>query len=353
MTTRQQLDDAKVERFTQTIIGDLGAAISSVLIRVGDRLGLYRAMGDSEPVTAAELADRTGLAERYVREWLHNNAAAGWVDYDPAAATFVLPPEHAVLVADPDAPTYLLGGFDIVAASWADEEVVTEAFRTGEGIGWHQHDDRLFTGTARLYQPGYLANLVDSWIPALDGVGTRLQQGIRVADVGCGFGAATIMLGRAFPNSTVVGFDYHKGSVAAARERAAVAGAAVAFEVAGAQDFPGTYDLICLFDCLHDMGDPGAAARHIREALAPGGTLLVVEPMAGDRPEDNHHPLGRFFYAASTMICMPASLAQQGGLGLGNQVSMATLTELLDQAGFGSVRLAATTPVNRVIEARA
>jgi SAM-dependent methyltransferase len=348
------LDPAAVEHFLHQVVGDLGAGLSAVLIQIGGRLGLYQAMGDSQPVSSSELADRTGLAERYVREWLHNQAAAGWVRYNPVTSEFTLPAEHALLVADESAPTFMLGGFDFVASSWADEERLTEAFRTGAGIGWHEHDHRLFTGTERFFRPGYQANLVEAWLPALDGVLEKLRSGARVADVGCGYGAATILLGTSFPASTVTGFDYHQGSIASARRRAQEAAVSdrVQFEVAGAVDFTGDYDLVCLFDCLHDMGDPVAAARHIREQLTPDGTLLLVEPRAGDRPEDNHHPLGRLFYAASTMICTPGSLAQDGALGLGNQAGPARMTALLHEAGFSQVRLATETPVNLVFEAR-
>jgi SAM-dependent methyltransferase len=354
-STGPALDMSAVEHFMHQVVGDLGASLSAVLIHVGDRLGLYRAMGDARPVTSDELARRTGLAERYVREWLHNQAAAGWVTYDPTDSTFTLPAEHALLVADESQPTFLLGGFDFVASAWADEHNVVDAFRTGKGIGWHEHDHRLFTGTERFFRPGYQANLVSAWLPALDGVVERLEAGARVADVGCGHGAATILVGESFPKCEVVGFDYHDESIQSARKRAAEAGVAgrVSFEVAGAKDFRGEYDLVCLFDCLHDMGDPVGAARHVREQLAPGGTLLLVEPAAADTPEQNHHPLGRLFYAASTMICTPASLAQEVGLGLGNQVGFARLSEILGQAGFSHVRLATTTPVNLIIEARA
>jgi SAM-dependent methyltransferase len=348
------LDMGAVEQFMHQVVGDLGVALSSVLIHLGDRLGLYAAMGDSEPVTSSELAARTDLAERYVREWLHANAAAGWVRYDAATETFILPAEHALLLSDESAPTFLLGGFDFVASSFADEDTIEAAFRTGEGVGWHQHDHRLFRGTERFFRPGYQANLVTSWLPALDGMVERLETGIRVADIGCGHGVTSILLGETYPASTVTGFDYHDVSIATARRAAQDAGVEdrVRFEVAGAKDFPGNYELVCLFDCLHDMGDPVGAARHVRQALAPNGSLLLVEPVAGDRPEDNHHPMGRLFYSASTLVCTPCSLAQEVGLGLGNQVGFARLSELLNQAGFSEVRLATSTPVNFVIEAK-
>jgi SAM-dependent methyltransferase len=352
-TISPPIDEVKVEQFAHQLIGDLGAALSSVLIRVGDRLGLYRLLGDSEPTTSAELAERAGLAERYVREWLHNQAAAGWVHYNPEATTFTLPPEHAVLVSDEHNSAFMLGGFDFVASAWADEEKLTEAFRTGQGIGWHQHDPRLFSGTERFFRPGYEANLVSSWLPALDGVVPRLEQGITVADIGCGYGAATIQLGLAYPNSSFVGYDYHDASIAAARSRAAEAGVTnVTFEVASAKEFPGRYDLICLFDCLHDMGDPAGGARHVREALRPGGSALIVEPAGSDRPEENHHLLGRLFYAASTAVCTPGSLSQEGQLGLGNQAGPTRLRAILAEAGFSSVRVAAATPINLIIDAR-
>jgi SAM-dependent methyltransferase len=352
--TSPTLDQGKLEQLTFQIIGDLGAAMSSVLTRIGDRLGLYRLLGDSRPTTSAELAERAGLSERYVREWLHNQAAAGWVTYDPGTTTFTLPPELAALVSDENSPTFLLGGFDVVAAAWADEELLIAAFRTGNGIGWHQHDDRLFSGTERFFRPGYQANLVSAWLPALDGVVERLEQGITVADVGCGYGAATVLLGQAYPRSTFVGYDYHDASIAVARRRAAEAGVEsnVSFEVAGAKDFPGEYDLVCLFDCLHDLGDPVGAARWIRRALRPGGSLLLVEPAGTDRPEDSHHLLGRLMYACSTAICLPGSLAQEGALGLGNSAGPARQTELLHQAGFSSVRLATRTPINVILDVR-
>lgn len=347
-------DGSKVDRFAHQLIADIGAAMSAVLVHIGDRLGLYRALADGVPLTSTELAAKTGLNERYLREWLHNQAAGGWVSYQPKDGTFTLPAEHALLLADETSPTFMAGGFDFVAAAWADEEILTDAFRTGRGIGWHEHDRRLFTGTERFFRPGYQANLTNNWLPALDGVVDRLEAGISVADVGCGYGAATVQLGQSYPNSTFVGFDYHDASIAAARERAGAAGvdANVTFEVAGAKEFTGKYDLICLFDCLHDMGDPVGAARHIRAALRPDGVLLVVEPAGADRPEDNHHALGRLFYASSTAICLPGWLAQDGRLGLGNQAGTARLIEVLREAGFGDVRVATSTPINVIVDAR-
>ncbi|HEX2706072.1 MAG TPA: class I SAM-dependent methyltransferase, partial [Candidatus Lustribacter sp.] len=347
------IDPDALEKFTHSVIGDLGAAVSGVLIHIGDRLGLYRALGDSAPVTSVALSARTGLAERYVREWLHNQAAAGWVSYDSNAQTFTLPPEHALLVSDPNAPTFLLGGFDIAASIWGDEHLLTDAFRSGAGIGWHEHDERLFEGTERFFRPGYQANLVSTWLPALNGVVERLEAGIDVADVGCGFGASTIVMARAFPQSTFVGYDYHDASIVAARRRAAEAGLSnVTFEVDTAKAVPGQFDLVCLFDCLHDMGDPEGAACRLRSALRPGGSLLLVEPAGADRPEDNHNPLGRLFYGCSTALCVPSSLAQEGGLGLGNQAGQPRMNEILTQAGFSSIRVVDRSPINVVMEVR-
>jgi SAM-dependent methyltransferase len=307
------------------------------------------------PLTSAELAKRTDTNERCVREWLAAQAAAGYVDYNATTQRYSLPAEHAVALVDEESPACVLGGFQGMTAAMRAEPKVAAAFRTGAGVGWHEHDPQLFEGVERFFRPGYNANLVSAWIPALDGVQAKLMAGARVADIGCGHGASTLIMAKAFPRSTFVGFDYHRASIERARERAAAAavGDRVHFEVATAKNYPGTYDLVGCFDCLHDMGDPVGAARHVREQLASGGTLLLVEPAAGDAPEANHHPLGRLMYAASTMICTPASLAQEVGLGLGNQVGFAGLRRLLERAGFSQVRLAATTPVNLVIEARA
>jgi SAM-dependent methyltransferase len=350
-----EIDHAKLEQFVGQAVGDMGAAISGLLLHVGDRLGLYRAMAGAGPVTAEELAGRTGTAPRYVREWLSNQAAGGYVTYRPADGTFELPAEHAAVLASEESPVFLGGAFEAIAACYSDHERLAGAFRTGTGVGWEQHDDRLFSGVRRLFQPSYGAYLTTSWIPALDGIGERLQAGASVADVGCGLGASTIIMAQAYTHSTFVGYDYHQPSIDAARKAAADAGVnrRARFELASATDFHGTgFDLICLFDCLHDMGDPVGAARHIRQALAGDGALLLVEPAAGDALEQNLNPVGRTFYGFSTAVCTPASLAQPVGLGLGAQAGQARLTELLTEAGFSQVRRAAETPFSLVLEAR-
>jgi SAM-dependent methyltransferase len=332
-----------------------GAAISGLLLHLGDRLGLYKAMAGAGPLTPAALAARTGTAERYVREWLGNQAAGGYVTYDPADGTYELPAEQAMVVANEDSPVFLGGAFEVIASCYADHARFTDAFRTGAGVGWHEHDDRLFSGVLRLFRPGYAAHLVSAWLPALDGVVDKLRAGASVADVGCGLGASTIIMAQAFGRSTFLGVDNHEASVAEARKAAAEAGVAqrTRFETASAQELPGTgYDLVCMFDCLHDMGDPLGAARHARQALAPDGTLLLVEPMAGDGLEENLNPVGRTFYGLSTVICTPGSLDQEVGLGLGAQAGERRLTALLTEAGFSRVRRATQTPFNLILEAR-
>ena len=357
MTTTETnpIDEAKLEAFVGQAVTDMGAAISGLLLHIGDRLGLYRAMAGAGPVTAAELAERTGTAERYVREWLGNQAAGGYVTYDPVDGTFELPAEQAMVVANEDSPVFLAGAFETIASCYTDHDRFVDAFRTGAGVGWHQHDDRLFSGVLRLFRPGYAAHLVDEWLPALDGVVDKLQAGASVADVGCGLGASTIIMAQAFGRSTFLGVDTHEISIADARQAAAEAGVAqrTRFEVASAQELPGAgYDLVCLFDCLHDMGDPVGAARRIRQAIAPDGTVLLVEPMAGDGLEDNLNPVGRTFYGLSTVICTPGSLAQDVGLGLGAQAGERRLGEVLREAGFSRVRRATQTPFNLILEAR-
>ena len=349
------IDPQKLDAFVHQAVADMGVAVSGALVHIGDKLGLYKAMAGAGPLTSTQLADATGTAERYVREWLNNQAAAGYVSFDPATACYELPDEHAMVLADENSPVFLCGGFEVLTAGYLGESKVTEAFRTGEGVDYREHDERLFRGTERFFRPGYQANLVDTWLPALDGVVNKLNEGATVADIGCGHGAAAIVLAQAFPRSRVVGFDHHDGSIVAARKAAADAGVGdrVGFEVASATDFPGTgYDLVTVFDALHDMGDPVGAARHVRHTLAPDGTWLVVEPYAGERAEDNHNPLGRAFYGFSTLFCTPTSLAQDVGLGLGAQAGEPRLREVLAEAGFTRIRRAAATPFNLILEAR-
>jgi SAM-dependent methyltransferase len=349
------IDEAKLEQFMGQFVGDLGGAMTAPLVLIGDKLGLYKAMADGEPVTPAQLAERTECRERYIREWLCQQAASGYVEYDAAAGTFRLPPEQAMALADEDSPAFIPGAFQLLAAVVKDEPQITERFRSGEGMGWHEHHHDLYEGTERFFRPGYLASLVESWLPALDGVVEKLKQGAHVADIGCGHGASTILMAKAFPASTFVGSDYHDGSIQAARSAAERAGVAdrVSFEVASAKDFgPGPFDLVCVFDALHDMGDPAGAARHVREVLAEDGTWMVVEPFAGDAIEDNLNPIGRIFYGGSTMLCTPASLSQEVGLALGAQAGQQRLTEVLGEGGFTRVRRAAETPFNIVLEAR-
>lgn len=349
------VDEEKLEVFLHRAVGDMAAIAGGALTLTGHRLGLFRALAEGGPQTPAQLAERTGTHERYVREWLNAQAAGGYVEYGGGEGTYSLPPEQAYALADPDSPVFLPGGFDVMAAMWAATERMVETFRSGEGMGWHEHDERLFHGTEMFFRPGYRAHLTRDWIPALDGVQARLEEGARVADVGCGHGASTILMARAYPASTFVGCDYHDASIATARERALEAGVAdrVHFEVASAESLPGDgYDLVCYFDCFHDLGDPVGAARRAREALAPGGTLMLVEPRAGDRVEENLNPVGRLFYAASTFLCTPNSLSQDVGLALGAQAGEARLAEVLGEAGFAQVRRATETPFNLVLEAR-
>jgi 2-polyprenyl-3-methyl-5-hydroxy-6-metoxy-1,4-benzoquinol methylase len=350
-----EIDQAKLEAFMGQALSDMGAAISVPLFMIGEKLGLYKAMAGAGPLTSAEVAERTGAAERYVREWLRNQAAGGYVSYDPESDRYTLPDEHALALADEDSPFYVLGVYDSIASLFADEDKIREAFRSGEGMGWHEHDARLFRGTERFFRPGYRAHLVSEWIPALEGMQEKLERGATVADVGCGHGASTVVMAEAFPNSKFTGFDYHVESIDRAREAAGEAGVAerATFEVASAKDYPGSgYDLVCVFDCLHDMGDPVGAARHVRETLAPEGAWMIVEPFANDQVEQNLNPVGRVFYGASTVICTPASLAQEVGLALGAQAGEAQLAQVLKEGGFGRVRRAAETPFNLILEAR-
>jgi SAM-dependent methyltransferase len=351
------IDESRLEAFLGQAVVDLAAAFSVPLVRLGARLGLYRALAEGGPATPEELAARTGTEPRMVREWLGNQAAGGYLTYDPENGTYVLSAEQVLALADEESEVYLLGAYDILASFFADEDRLAEAFRTGTGLHWNEHDHHLFSGTEAFFRAGYRQHLVGSWLPALEGVVEKLEAGARVADVGCGHGASTIIMAKAFPASTFVGFDSHPAGIERAREAAAQAGVAerVRLEVAGADSFSGEgYDLVCIFDAFHDLGDPGAAARHIHAALAPEGTLVLVEPQAGDRTEDNLNPVGRIFYAGSALICVPHAIADSGGKtpALGAQAGEPKLRAVLTEAGFRSVRRATETPFNLVLEAR-
>jgi SAM-dependent methyltransferase len=348
------VDENRLQEFMQKAVGDLGAAASAVMVLIGDKLGLYKAMAEAGPVTPADLAKLTGTIERYVREWLGNQAAGGYVSYDPATGKYTLPPEQAFALADETSPAFFPGGFQVVAAMFQAEPRISENFKTGQGLDWGDHDHRLFEGTERFFRSSYNGHLISSWIPALEGVEAKLKAGAKVADVGCGLGASTILLAKSYPNSKFYGFDYHEPSIEMARERAEKAGVAgrITFETAKSTDFPGEdFDLVCHFDCLHDMGDPEGAGRHVLRTLKKDGTWMIVEPFAGDRSEDNHNPVGRVFYAASTTICVPASLAQDG-IALGAQAGEERLREIAVKAGFRRFRRATETPFNMILEAR-
>ena len=349
-----QIDQERLDRFMGQVVGELGAAMNAALVLIGEDLGLYKAMAGAGAMSPGQLARLTGTDERYVREWLSAQAAGGYVTYDAASQTFTLPNEQAYALAVEDSPAYLPGAFEILRAVIKDEPKVLEAFRTGDGVGWDEHDAALFEGTERFFRPNYAANLCKSWIPALDRVEEKLKRGARVADVGCGHGASTILMAKAYPNSEFVGFDYHGPSVGHARRAAARGGLSnVSFSVATAKDFHGsTYDLVTFFDCLHDMGDPVGAARHVREKIDDDSVSMIVEPFAHDRLEENLNPVGRVFYAASTMICTPASRAQEVGMCLGAQAGEAKIGEVVRAGGFTRFRRAAETPFNMVYEAR-
>ncbi|MGA8535082.1 MAG: class I SAM-dependent methyltransferase [Candidatus Tumulicola sp.] len=354
-TASPPFDQDKFDAALGRFLGDVGAVVTGALVVLGDRLGLYRALRDGGPQTSAELAERTKTHERYVREWLSNQAAAGYLHYDPATRQFTLPAEHVPFLADEQSEVMVCGLFGMGQLLFADEPTISEAFRTGKGVGWHEHDTRLFACTERIFRPGYAAHLIQDWIPALDGVEAKLRTGASVADIGCGLGTSTILMAKAYPMSQFVGYDYHEGSIEAARAAAIAAGAGknVRFEVASAQTFAGKdFDLACCFDCVHDMGDPVGALTHIRAALKPNGTLMIVEPFANDSLEENCTPVGRIFYGASTMLCTPASLAQEVGLGLGAQAGEARMRPIATEAGFSEFRRATETPFNLIYEAR-
>ncbi|HEY5188967.1 MAG TPA: class I SAM-dependent methyltransferase [Solirubrobacteraceae bacterium] len=355
MSITQTIDESKLNDFMGRFVDDLGAAMSAALVVIGDRLGLYRAMGDGKPLGPDELAARTETDARYVREWLSNQAAGGYVTYDADAGTFRLTPEQSLALAQEGSPAFVPGAFQLATALIKDAPKIEAAFRSGGGVGWHEHHDDLFAGTERFFRPGYSANLISSWIPALEGVESKLQAGALIADVGCGHGASTILIAEAYPRSEVVGFDYHEASIAHARQAAEQAGldGRVSFEVASAKDYPGDgYDLVAMFDCLHDMGDPAGAAEHVFGTLDEDGTWMIVEPYAGDRLEENLTPVGRVFYGASTLVCTPASRDQEVGLALGAQAGEARLRDVVMAGGFTHVRRATETPFNLVLEAR-
>src|SRR6201997_4585049 len=346
----------KLNELMGRLVGDLGAAIAGASVLLGDRLGLYKAMADGSPVTSSELAEKTGLHERYVREWLSGQAASGYIDYDSENDVFSLSPEQAMAFGEEGSSAFFAGAFDVVQSIYLDEPKVAEAFRTGKGVGWHEHSKCLFSGTERFFRPGYNANLVPNWIPALDGVEAKLKAGAKVADVGCGHGASTIVMAKAYPKSQFFGFDYHLPSIERAKETASEAGVGdrITFAQATAKDFPAKgYDLVAFFDCLHDMGDPVGAGKHVKETMAKDGVWMIVEPFAHDNLKDNLNPVGRVFYAASTFICTPASMSQEVALALGAQAGERRLRQAATEAGFTHFRRATETPFNMIFEARA
>ena len=356
-TTEQtvEIDIDKLHQFVFRAVDEVGATLNTALVVMGDRLGLYRALAGAGGLSPAELAQRTGAAERYVREWLNAQAAGGYIEYDPDSGRYTLPPEQAVALTDSDSPAYLPGFFQIALGSVIDSPKIVDAARNGDGFGWHEHVHDVHEGCERFFRPGYNASLVTEWLPALDGVVDKLERGAHVADVGCGHGASTILMAQAYPQSTFVGWDYHDGSIETARKRAQEAGVAdrVSFQTAPAAAYSGTeYDLVTMFDCLHDMGDPVGAARHVRSTLKPDGTWMIVEPNAGDRVEDNLNPIGRAYYGFSTLLCTPASLSQEVGLALGAQAGEARIKDVVSAGGFTRFRRASETPFNLVFEAR-
>ncbi|MCA1456959.1 methyltransferase domain-containing protein [Bradyrhizobium sp. BRP22] len=350
-----EVDNDRLNLFMGKMIGDIGAAMNASLMLLGDRLGLYKALAEKGPMNSSELAKATGTAERYVREWLSAQAASGYVEYDTESGKFSMLPEQAMALADDDSPVFLGAVGNVVAATFLDEQKISDAFKTGKGVGWNKRSECLFCGTARFFRTGYKHHLVQEWLPALEGVMDKLERGAKVADVGCGHGISTRLMAEAFPKSTFFGFDYHEGSIQAAREQARDAGLSdrMRFETHTAKSFPANgYDLVCFFDCLHDMGDPVGALKHTRSTMADDGTCMLVEPFANDRLEDNLNPIGRVYYAASTMVCTPASLDQEVGLALGAQAGEARLREIAREAGFSRFRRATETPFNLILEAR-
>ncbi|MFL5010787.1 class I SAM-dependent methyltransferase [Rhizobium sp.] len=349
-------DMQKLDALVGRLVGDVGAAVSGVLVVLGDKVGIFKAMAEGTPMSVQDLAKKTGIRERYLREWLSAQAAADYVAYDEKTDRFSLTPEQAMVFAEENSPAFFVGAFEVVQSMWMDEPKVADAFRTGKGLGWHEHSTCLFRGTERFFRPGYNSHLVNEWIPALAGVEEKLKAGASVADVGCGHGASTILMAQAYPASRFTGFDYHGPSIERAKAAAEDAGVSdrVTFQQGSAAEFPGRgYDMVAMFDCLHDMGDPVGAGRHVKETLGPNGTWLIVEPFAHDHLKDNLNPVGRVYYGASTMICTPASLSQEVGLGLGAQAGEMKLRKVALDAGFTHFRRATETPFNMVFEVRA
>jgi len=349
------INEQKLNEFLEHAVYDLAAGYGGVMVSIGNKLGLYKAMAGAGRQTSRQIADKTGCAERYVREWLNSQAAGGYAHFHPHDQTYELTPEQALVLADSDSQFFIPNAWNVPASMWFDEEKTLKTFREGKGLGWDEHDGRLFCGVAAFFRNGYRANLVQNWLPALDGVVGRLESGITVADIGCGYGHSTVIMAKAFPNSHFYGFDYHQESIDEAKALAFDEGVAdrVHFEVATAQDFPDRqYGLICYFDCLHDMGDPVGAARYAKRVLAGDGSVMLVEPYAGDKVQDNINPVGRLYYSASTTLCCAHSLSENVGLALGAQAGESRLAEVFQEAGFGFFNRATETPFNLIIEAR-
>lgn len=351
--TNSSLDENKLNALQAKVMQDVGGALGLLMAYLGDQAGVYRALEEKGPCTHEELAEATGIDRRYLREWLSANAAFGYVDYDEKADTFALSPEQAAIFSHEGELTCMQGFFQGVVGQFATHDTALQVFQSGRGRPWGEHHACCFCGTDRFFRPGYVANLVENWIPALDGIQEKLETGARVADIGCGYGSSSVLLAERFPKSTIFGFDFHQPSILEARDKASQAGLNnVEFEVTIAKEYPGQdYDLVCIFDALHDMGDPLGAARHIRQTLKPGGTFMLVEPLAGDSLAENLNLLSGIFYAYSTLICVPTSRSQEVGLGLGAQAGEKRLTDILHEAGFSAVRRAAETPTNMVLEA--
>jgi SAM-dependent methyltransferase len=353
--TSSALDETKLSQFVGQMLGDLGGASSIAMVRLGDALGLYETLHTHGPMTCAQLAKAAKVNERYLREWLSHQAASNYLAYDPKSATFTLPPEQAMVFANEDSPVYMMGGFDVMAAMLDNQPNVQAAFKSGGGVAWGDQASCMFCAVARFFRPGYQNHLVKEWLPALEGVVAKLEGGAKVADVGCGHGWSTVLMAKSFPKSQFVGYDFHPGSIEEAQAHAEMHGvsANTRFEVGLAKDYPETdFDLVTCFDCLHDMGDPIGAAAHVRKSLKQEGTWMIVEPMAGDSLEQNLNPVGRLYYAGSTMVCLPTSLSQEVGAGLGAQAGEAKLREVITAGGFKTVRRAAETPFNMILEAR-